>query len=123
MKYIMKIIEKLFRHKEKTLKTFVNDRRDTKRYDLMLKLSYLDTISNSRVECLTKNISKNGVRFAVSKILPQGTIIDIEIEDIYSDTLKYSKAEIVWSEEFIVGESTEDTIYEVGAKLLERKLY
>ena len=119
----MKIIEKLFRPKEKTLETFVNDRRDTRRYDLMLKLSYLDPITNSRVECLTKNISKNGVRFAVYKILAQGTIIDIEIEDIYSDTLIYSKAEIVWLEEFIVGESTEDTIYEVGAKLLERKLY
>ena len=105
------------------MQTFVNDRRHTKRYDIPLKLSYCDPISNFRGEGLTRNICRAGIRFPVDTRIAKGTVLDVKIEDPYSNALITSRAEVIWSDEFVTGDDAEDVIYEVGARLLKKRLY
>ena len=105
------------------METFVNDRRRVKRYDIPLKLTYWDPITNFRGETLTKNICKTGLRFQVNTKIPKNTVLDLNIEDPYSNVLITSKAKVIWLEKFVTGDDAEDVIYEAGVKLLKNRLY
>ncbi|MBU4342550.1 MAG: PilZ domain-containing protein [Candidatus Omnitrophica bacterium] len=102
---------------------FSNDHREIKRYDLSLKLNYYDPLTNSKGEALTKNICKNGLRFPVHSKIPKGALLDLNIEDPFSEKLIRSKAKVVWAEEYVTGDDAEDAGYEVGVKLLKKLLY
>lgn len=100
-----------------------NDRRLTKRYDLPLKLNYYDPIAMRESESLARNISKTGLRFPVSTKIPKGTTLDLKIEDPYGNPPVSSKAKIVWVQEFTSGDDAEALVYEVGVKLLKKRLW
>lgn len=100
-----------------------DDRRALKRYELPLKISYCDPVTKSRCESLTKNISRSGLRFSVNSNLPKGSVLDLKIEDPYSDRPISSKAKIMWLEKFIAGDDAGDIIYEVGVRLLKKRLW
>ena len=101
----------------------VDDRRSQKRYDLQLKLKYCDPVTKHYGEILSKNISKNGVRFPLNAGISKGTTLDLEIEDPYSNTFMPSKAKIVWVKEFITGDDADDVTYEAGVSLIKKVLY
>ena len=105
------------------MQNFINDRRRTKRYDIPLKLTYCDPITNCRGEALTRNICRAGIRFPVDTKIAKGAILDVRIEDPYSNASISSKLEVIWLEEFITGGDAEDVIYEAGARLLKGRLY
>jgi len=105
------------------MQTFANDRRRTKRYDIPLKLTYCDPTSTCRGEALTKNICRAGVRFPVDARIAEGTMLDVKIEDPYSNALISSRAEVIWSGESVSGDAAEDVVYEVGVRLLKKRLY
>ena len=101
----------------------VDDRRSQKRYDLQLKLKYCDPVTKYHGEILSKNISKNGLRFLLKAGILKGATLDLEIEDPYSNTFMPSKAKIVWVKEFITGDDADDVTYEAGARLVKKALY
>jgi len=101
----------------------VDDRRSQKRYDLQLKLKYSNPVTKHHGEILSKNISKNGLRFPLDAGIPKGTTLDMEIEDPYSNTFTPSKAKIVWVKEFITGDDADDVTYEAGARLVKKDIY
>ena len=105
------------------MQTFVNDRRRAKRYDIPLKLTYCDPIANCRGEALTKNICRAGIRFPIDTKIAKGSMLDLKIEDPYSNALITSKAEVIWLEELVTGDDAGDVVYEVGARLLKKRLY
>lgn len=119
----MKILSKLFEAPEKKVGTFINDRRLGKRYDIPLKLNYLDPSTNSQGESLTKNISRFGLRFQVNTNIPRGTMLDLKIEDPNSHSFISSKAKVLWVEKFITGDDAGGAIYEVGVRLSRKRLY
>ena len=102
---------------------FINDRRRAKRYDMILKLNYFDPVTNSPGETLTKNISKNGLRFPVNSRLPKGTVLDIKIEDPNSSKFLSLKGKIAWLEEFPGEEDAEAVRYETGVNLLRKPIF
>ena len=102
---------------------FINDRRQAKRYDVILKLNYFDPVTNSSRETFTKNISKNGLRFPVNSRLPQGGLLDIKIEDPNSSKFLSLKGKITWLEEFPGEEDTETVRYETGVNLLRKSIF
>ena len=102
---------------------FINDRRRAKRYDMILKLNYFDPVTNSPGETLTKNISKNGLRFPVNSRLPKGTLLDIKIEDPHSSKFLSLKGKIAWLEEFPGEEDAEAVRYETGVNLLRKPIF
>jgi hypothetical protein len=104
-------------------KTFINDCRLSKRYELPLKLNYYDPLTKREGESLAKNISSTGLRFSVATKIPKGTMLDLRIEDPWSNTQISSRAKIIWMEEFITKDDAEGLIYEVGVKLLKKKLW
>ena len=118
----MKPILKFFKV-AKEEKTFVNDHRSAKRYELPLKLNYHDPLTNYHGESLTRDISKNGLRFPVDTKIPKGTILDLKVEDPNSHTSICSKAKVVWLEKIVTGDDAEDVVHEVGVKFLKKKLY
>ncbi|NQV04432.1 MAG: PilZ domain-containing protein [Candidatus Omnitrophica bacterium] len=101
----------------------IDDRRSQKRYDLRLKLKYCDPATKHQGEILSKNISKNGLRFPLNTGISKGTTLDLEIEDPYSSTFIPSKAKIVWVKEFITGDDADDVTYEAGARLVKKVLF
>jgi len=107
---------------EKT-KSFSNNRRDAKRYELPLKLTYLDPVTNRHEETLAKNICKNGLRFKVNAKMQKGTHLNLKIEDPFSISFIFSDAEIMWADEFVTGDEVEDISHEVGVRLLKKRLY
>lgn len=119
----MKILPKLFKKIKRESKSPVNDRRQVKRYDVPLKIDYFDPRTNLRGESLTKNISKNGLRFPVTAKIAKGTMLDMKIEDPHSNALIDSKAKVIWADDFITGDDANDMIYEVGVRLLKKLLY
>ena len=119
----MKILSRLFEIRKNKEETFINDRRRIKRYDIPLKLNYCDPITKCQGESLTKNISRAGLRFPVNTKVPKGTMLDLKIEDPYSKALINSRAKVIWMEKFITGDDAEDVIYEVGVRLLKKRLY
>lgn len=106
----------------KDVRSFKNDRRDTKRYDMPVKIAYLDPATNLQTESMAKNICKNGLRFPVSAKMQKGTVLDMKIENPFSAGYISSKAEIVWIEE-LIAEDTEDMSYDIGVKLPKKRLY
>lgn len=120
----MKFLSKLFEVTKKEVEDFINDRRAAKRYEVPLKLNYnCVPIANCRGEALTRNISKAGLRFPVNMKIPKGLLLDLLIEDPYTHSRISSKAKVVWSEEFITGDDAEDISYEVGVRLLKKRLF
>lgn len=118
----MKIVPKLF-DKRRVGTGFVNDRRVLKRYDVPLKLKYFDSVTKCSGEALSRNICRTGLRFPVSTKIVKGSILDLAIEDPYGDEPISSKAKVVWMEKFIAGDDAEDVMYEVGVKLLKKRLF
>jgi hypothetical protein len=117
----MRLFKKIFGFKKEV--DFINDRRDSKRYDIMLKLNYSYPEIKSSGESFTKNISRHGIRFPVSSKLPKGSLLDIKIEDTDSDKLMTLKGKVAWIEEFS-GEDDSSTVrYETGVNLLKKKLF
>ena len=102
---------------------FINDRRRAKRYDMILKLNYFDPVTNSPGETLTKNISKNGLRFPVNSRLPKGTLLDIKIEDPNSSKFLSLKGKITWLKEFPGEKNAEAVRYETGVNLLRKSIF
>jgi len=119
----MKIMSKIFEATKKEVEGFINDRRFAKRYDVPLKLNYCAAIPDCRGQALTKNICRKGLRFPINMKVPKGTMLDLKIEDPHSHSLISSKAKVMWSEEFVTGDDAEDVIYEVGVRLLRKRLY
>ena len=117
----MRPLKKLFEFKKGL--DFVNDRRDSKRYGIMLKLNYAYPEINSSGESFTKNISRHGLRFPVNSKLPKGSILDIKIEDPNSDKSMLLKGRVAWLEEFSGEEDSEPVRYETGVSLLKRTLF
>ena len=101
------------------MKTFINDRRITKRYDIPLKLTYCVASANCHGETLTKNICSTGLRFPVNTKIPKNTLLDLRIEDPYGNMQIASKAKVIW----LGKEDAEDITYEIGVKLLKKRLY
>jgi len=117
----MALFEKLFELKKDP--DFVNDRRGHKRYDIMLKLNYSDPVTGYSGESLTKNISKNGLRFQIGSRVEKCTLLDIKIEDPNSDKILPLKGMVRWLEEFF-GEDDPDAVrYETGVSLLKKNLF
>jgi hypothetical protein len=117
----MKLFKKIFEFKKEL--DFVNDRRKSKRYDIMLKLNYFYPETKCFGESFTKNISKNGLRFPLNLKLAKGTFLDIKIEDPNSDRFLSLKGRVAWLEEFF-GEDDSDAVrYETGVNLLKKKLF
>ncbi len=117
----MRIPSRLFKTKRE--ERFVDDRRSAKRYDALLKLKYFDPESDSRGESITKNISRNGLRFPVDKKIQKGHTVELEIEDPNSNGSLSSKAKVMWFEELTARDDAEDPAYEIGVKLLKKRLF
>lgn len=115
------LLKKIFDFKKDP--DFINDRRQAKRYDIMLKLNYFDPVTNNFVETFTKNISKNGLRFSVNSMLPKGTLLDIKIEDPNSSKFLSLKGKVTWLEEFPGEEYAEAVRYETGVDLLKKSIF
>lgn len=113
----------LFKRRKKEPPDFTNDRRRLKRYDVPLKLNYSDPVTNHPIETLSKNICKTGLRFPVKSRIPKGTTLDLVLETPYGEAPVFSKAKVMWADEFIVGDDAEGIIYEVGVRLLKKRLY
>jgi hypothetical protein len=119
----MNSLSKIFGILKSRTGSLVNDHRASKRYDLPLKLNYYDPIAKCRRESLTKNISRVGLRFPIIAKIPKGTVLDLKIEDPYSNAQISSKAKIIWTEEFTTGDDAGSLAYEVGVKLLRKRLW
>lgn len=119
----MKILSRLFEARKDEPETFINDRRCAKRHGILLRLNYRDPVTNFQGESLTRNISRTGLRFPVETRIAKGAILDIKIEDPNGNASLSSKAKVIWLEEFITGDDADDVIYEVGVKLLKKRLY
>lgn len=119
----MKIFSRFFDVIKNEAGPFINDLRRMKRYALPLRLNYYDPVAKCERQSLTRNISRTGLRFPVAKRFPKGTVLDLKIEDPYGNTPITSKAKIIWSQEFITGDNAEDLVYEVGVRLLKKRLW
>ncbi|MFH1854213.1 MAG: PilZ domain-containing protein [Candidatus Omnitrophota bacterium] len=119
----MKLLSRLFELTKKEEDRLVNDRRDLKRYEVPLKLNYLDPLTKIHGESLSRNISRSGLRFSVSFKIPRGTMLDLVIEDPHNSASITSKAKVMWTEGFITGDDADDVLYEVGVRLLKKRLY
>lgn len=116
----MKLFKKMFGLKKEF--DFINDRRASKRYDIMLKLNYSKK-DTATAWCFTKNISKNGLRFPVNYRIEKGALLDLKIEDPNSGKFLPFKGKVAWLEEFS-GEDYSDAVrYETGVTLLKNKLF
>ncbi len=117
----MRLLKKLFEFKKDA--DFINDRRDSKRYDIMLKLNYAYPEINSSGESFTKNISKHGLRFPVNSKLPKDSILDIRVEDPNSDKYLLLRGKVAWLEEFSGEEDSEPIRYETGVSILKKTIF
>ncbi|MFC1624696.1 PilZ domain-containing protein [Candidatus Omnitrophota bacterium] len=119
----MKILSRLFKARGEEIESPISERRGAKRHEVLLALDYRDPLSECHGEALTKNISRDGLRFPVKTKIPKGTILDLKIEDPNRNASIHSKAKVVWLQEFISGDDAGDVVYEVGAKLLRKRIY
>ena len=99
---------------------YLCDQRRTKRYDILLKLNYLDPATNCRGKSMARNVCKTGLRFPVTTKMQRGSILDMKIEDPFSGSFIPSKAKVVWARELSDGE---EEIYEIGVELTKKRLY
>lgn len=104
-------------------KYFTSDRRYAKRYDMPLKLTYIDPETNRPRACIARNISSRGLRFPVHTKLSKGTILDLKIEDPFSSSFISTDGEVVWLGDFVAGEEPEDVRYEIGVRLSKKRIY
>ncbi len=90
----------------------MQERRRYVRLNMPLEVRYsIQGEKGSAYKSFTKNISPNGVRFAVEKELPAGTILDINIIiPTKSDPIPI-KAKIIWSKK---GVEQEKDVYDAG---------
>ena len=102
---------------------FINDRRCSKRYDIMLKLNYSYPQAKYSGECFTKNISKNGLRFPINSRIEKGALLDLKIEDPNSDRMLSLKGMVKWLEEFSGEDDSSAIRYETGVSLLKKRLF
>lgn len=117
----MSLFKKLFKFKKGC--DFVNDRRKSKRYGIMLKLNYTYPETKSSGESFTKNISSRGLRFPVDSRIPKGSLLNIKVEDPNGDRLLSLKSRVAWLEEFS-GEDVSGAVrYETGVSLLKNRLF
>lgn len=119
MKFLSRLLEVIKKEEE----NFVNDRRASKRYEAPLKLNYSCPSAKIHGEALSKNISRQGLRFPVSAKIPRGAMVDLVIEDPYSNAFITSRARVMWSERFITGDDADDIFYEIGVRLFKKRLY
>ena len=117
----MKLFKNLFEFKKDP--DFINDRRDSKRYGIMLKLNYSCPETKYSGESFTKNISKHGLRFPVNSRLPKGSLLDIKIEDPNNAKSMLLKGRVAWLEEFSGEEDAEAIRYETGVNLLKKNIF
>ena len=117
----MALSKKIFEFKKES--DFVNDRRNSKRYDIMLKLNYSYLEIKYSGESLTKNISKNGLRFPVNLRVAKGALLDIKIEDPNSDKFLSLKGRVAWLEEFSGEDDSNAVRYETGVNILKKRLF
>ncbi len=117
----MELFKKIFEFKKEF--DFINDRRKSKRYDIMLKLSYSCPETRYTGESFTKNISENGLRFPVNLRIAKGALMDIKIEDPNSDKFLLLKGKVRWLEEFSREDDFDAVRYETGVSLLKKKLF
>ncbi|MDP2920880.1 MAG: PilZ domain-containing protein [Candidatus Omnitrophota bacterium] len=117
----MKLLNKILGIKKDP--DFINDRRDSKRYDLALKLRYAEPSTKTISESCTKNISRNGLRFPVNSKLTRGSIVDIDVEDPNSDRFLSLKGRVMWLEELASEDDSGSARYETGINLLKKALF
>ena len=117
----MKLFKKIFEFKKES--DFVNDRRKSKRYDIMLKLNYSYPETRYAGESFTKNISENGLRFPVNLRIAKDALMDIKIEDPNSDKCLSLKGRVAWLEEFSGEDDSGAVRYEAGVNLLKKRLF
>ncbi|MBU0759039.1 MAG: PilZ domain-containing protein [Candidatus Omnitrophica bacterium] len=119
----MKLLSRLFEFTRKEKDMFVNDRREAKRYGIPLKLNYSDPLTKIHGESIARDISRHGLRFPVSSLIPKGSALELVIEDPYSNVPIVSRAKVTWAEKFVAGDDAEDTFYEIGVRLQKKGLY
>jgi len=117
----MKLFKKIFENKKK--QDFINDRRESKRYDIALKLNYSDSEARRAGESVTKNISVNGIRFSANTKFLGGSLLDIKVEDPNSDKYLSFKGRVAWIKEFAGKEELPSFRYEAGVRLLKNRLF
>ena len=117
----MKLLKKILGFKKEF--DFINDRRDAKRYEIMLKLNYYDPLTKYSGESITKNISRNGLRFPVESRIEKGALLDIKIEDPNSSRLLSLRGKVNWLEEFSGEDDSASARYETGVSLLKKNLF
>ena len=99
---------------------FINDRRKSKRYDIMLRLKYLSPETGVFEESITKDISRSGLRFSSSHRLPKGSLLHIDIEDPNSNKTLSLKGIVEWAEEFLGKDDSSSVRYETGVSLVKK---
>jgi len=119
----MRFLPRFFEGGKDREEAFINDRRCAKRYKVLLKLNYSDPVSKCEGESLTRDISRTGLKFSVTRKIPKGTMLDLKIEDPNSSASISSKAKVIWMKELITGDDAGNLIYEVGVRLLKKRLY
>lgn len=117
----MDLLKKIFEFKKE--RDFVNDRRESKRYDILLKLDYSYPETKWSGESLTKNISSHGLRFPVNSKIPKGSLLNINIEDPNSERSLSLKGRVAWLEEFSGEDDSGAVRYETGVDLLKKRLF
>ena len=117
----MKLLKKIFELKKDP--DFINDRRVSRRYDIILKLTYSCPETKYSGESFTKDISKNGLRFPTNSRLTKNALLDINIEDPNSDKLLSLKGRVAWLEEYSGEDDSSAVRYETGVDLLKKKLF
>ena len=75
----------------------MKERRRYARLNIPLDVHYLVRGQKQKLKSVTKNISPNGVRFALEKEVPAGEILDIEIKIPNKPEPIPIKARLVWS--------------------------
>ncbi|OIO34157.1 MAG: hypothetical protein AUJ70_01750 [Candidatus Omnitrophica bacterium CG1_02_40_15] len=118
---VRKVLYTFLHHKKES--DFVNDRRKSKRYDIMLKLNYSYPETRYTGESFTKNISENGLRFPVNLRIAKGALMDIKIEDPNSGKYLSLRGKVRWLEEFSGEDDSGAVRYETGINLLKKRLF
>jgi len=84
------------------------ERRDFARFSIDLRVQFLDTINNKKVEAQARDISAKGIGIYTNEALPLKTEIELWVEIPNKEEPLYIKGKVVWSKE------VEDNKYRVG---------
>lgn len=114
---------KFFGIKPSKIEEFSGDRRRAKRYDIPLKINYLEPVTRLEGTAVTRNISSKGLRFPIKTKIPKGTLLNLLVEDPATEKSISARAKVIWIEEFITGDDACGTRYETGVRLLNRRLF